>query len=234
MNVPEENAIDTLLGRYLANECDMPEKLQAEKWIAASPENKLYFDGLQHIWDDASETDAASFNTDAAWNRLHTSMHGHTAASNTFGLWKVAASVAAFLVLGVLTYTLIKDDAVAVPQLAFSATDKIQNGTLPDGSKIALNVNSQLNYPKSFDGNTREVELKGQAFFDVAHDATHPFIIHTNAIDIRVVGTSFDVKAYPNSDSALVSVVSGKVKCYTGNDTLVLTAGQQVVFRKSK
>ncbi|MGL4599688.1 MAG: DUF4974 domain-containing protein, partial [Bacteroidia bacterium] len=45
---------------------------------------------------------------------------------------------------------------------------------------------------------------------------------------------SFDVKAYPNSDSALVSVVSGKVKCYTGNDTLVLTAGQQVVFRKSK
>ncbi len=234
MNVSEENTIDTLLARYLANECDTSEKLQAEAWIAASPENKLYFDGLHQIWNDASETDASHFNTDAAWNRLQSSMHGNTASANTFALWKVAASVAAFLIIGVLTYTLIKDDVVEIPQVAFSTTDKIQNGILPDGSKIALNVHSQLNYPKSFDGNTREVELKGQAFFDVAHDATHPFIIHTNAIDIRVVGTSFDVKAYPNSDSALVSVVSGKVKCYTGTDTTVLTAGQQIVFRKSK
>jgi transmembrane sensor len=234
MNVPEENAIDTLLARYLANECDLSEKLQAENWIAASPENKVYFDGLQQIWNDAADTDASHFNTDAAWNRLQANMHNNTHKTSTFSFWKVAASVAAFLVLGVLTYTLIKDDVAEIPQLAFSTTDKIQNGTLPDGSKISLNSNSQLTYPKTFSGNTREVELNGQAFFDVAHDATHPFIIHTNAIDIRVVGTSFDVKAYPNSDSALVSVVSGKVKCFSGTDTTVLTAGQQIVFRKSK
>ena len=68
--------------------------------------------------------------------------------------------------------------------------------TLPDGSSVQLNANSTLSYPGSFGKSKREVELDGEAFFDVAHDKQHPFIVHTHQMDIQVTGTRFNVDAY--------------------------------------
>ncbi|WP_221390339.1 FecR family protein [Dyadobacter sp. NIV53] len=83
---------------------------------------------------------------------------------------------------------------------------------LPDGSHVWLNAGSSMTYPKSFTAKTREVILKeGQAFFDIVHQSKRPFIVHAKSLDITVLGTSFDVKAYKNDPDIKVTVKTGKV-----------------------
>lgn len=83
---------------------------------------------------------------------------------------------------------------------------------LPDGSQVWLNAGSRLNYPKNFSKDTREVTLEGEAFFMVRADARRPFFVHTSAIHVKVLGTSFNVRAYPGEDSAVASLVQGSVE----------------------
>lgn len=87
---------------------------------------------------------------------------------------------------------------------------------LPDGSKVWLNAGSTLDYPKQFNGKTRAVQLQGEAYFEVAKNANQPFIVHTKTFDIKVLGTGFNVRAYPDEDSAVTSLVHGSVEVITG------------------
>ncbi len=87
---------------------------------------------------------------------------------------------------------------------------------LPDGSKVWLNAGSTLDYPKQFNGKTRAVQLQGEAYFEVAKNAKQPFIVHTKTFDIKVLGTGFNVRAYPDEDSAVTSLVHGSVEVITG------------------
>ena len=83
---------------------------------------------------------------------------------------------------------------------------------LPDGSVVRLNSSSSLTYDKNFGKNIREVSLTGEAFFDVSKDSSHPFIIHTNVIDIKVLGTAFNVRSYPGDQNTETSLIRGKVE----------------------
>lgn len=87
---------------------------------------------------------------------------------------------------------------------------------LPDGSKVWLNAGSTLDYPKQFTGKTRAVQLQGEAYFEVAKNVKQPFIVHTKTFDIKVLGTGFNVRAYPDEDSAITSLVHGSVEVITG------------------
>lgn len=83
---------------------------------------------------------------------------------------------------------------------------------LPDGTTVWLNAGSKLDYPKQFTGKRREVTLEGEAFFAVAKDAQRPFMVRTRSFSIRVLGTEFNVRAYPQEDSAVTSLVTGVVE----------------------
>jgi transmembrane sensor len=84
--------------------------------------------------------------------------------------------------------------------------------TLSDGTKIWLSPSSALEYPDQLTGNLREVKLEGEAFFEVAKDKRHPFVIHSGRMDTRVVGTSFDIRAFRSQANYTVTVVTGIVK----------------------
>jgi len=101
---------------------------------------------------------------------------------------------------------------------------------LPDGTSVQLNADSKLDYPETFAGKiTREVTLSGEAFFDVKHDAKHPFIIHTGALKTTVLGTAFNISAYPSAKMVTVTVTRGKVMVEDAAKTLaVLTPNQQL------
>ena len=88
---------------------------------------------------------------------------------------------------------------------------------LPDGSLVKLNSSSSLTYDKNFGKNLREVNLTGEAFFDVTKDSSHPFIIHTSVIDIKVLGTEFNVRSYPNDANTETSLIRGKVEVTVKN-----------------
>jgi len=83
---------------------------------------------------------------------------------------------------------------------------------LPDGTLVTLNAGSMLSYPKQFEDTLREVRLIGEAFFDVTRNEKAPFIIHTGEVTTKVLGTSFNVRAYPENREVQVAVVEGKVK----------------------
>jgi len=144
--------------------------------------------------------------------------------------WLMVASLALLLGLSgffYLTYvrTISKDYATKLGEHA-----KV---TLSDGTQIWLNAGSHLRYPVKFKGRTREVYLTGEAFFDVAKDKEHPFIIHTNKMDTKVLGTSFNVQAYPDHATQEVSVLTGRVnvKSTVTEENVYVTPGQKVVFK---
>jgi transmembrane sensor len=83
---------------------------------------------------------------------------------------------------------------------------------LPDGTLVILNADSKLSYPDNFLGNTREVKLEGEAFFEVTHNAEKPFIVHTSLMDIRVLGTVFNVKSYAGDNESEASLLKGSIQ----------------------
>lgn len=84
--------------------------------------------------------------------------------------------------------------------------------TLADGTRIVLNADSKLQFPQKFSGENREVYLTGEAYFDVAKDAVHPFIIHTTQMDIKVLGTTFNVRNYPNENVSEATLLTGAIE----------------------
>lgn len=108
---------------------------------------------------------------------------------------------------------------------------------LSDGTKITLNANTTLSYPETFSGKSREVSLKGEAFFDVAHNPEKPFVVSTdNGMKIQVLGTVFNVRSYPEDLNVETTLLSGKVKVVEEKDkkTVVLNPSQRATYVKKE
>ncbi|HTE28605.1 FecR family protein [Flavitalea sp.] len=151
-------------------------------------------------------------------------------------LWH-KVSVAAILVV-ILTGSIYYLSPNSKTETSYATIDKLSKENrffrLPDGSTIILGSGSKLNYPSSFDGAaTREVYLEGQAFFDIKHNPSKPFIVHTGELATTVLGTAFNIKAFPTDQNITVSVVRGKVKVADKNKTLgVIRPDEQIEYFK--
>src|SRR5690606_21510198 len=112
---------------------------------------------------------------------------------------------------------------------------KVPNGgeyslTLSDGSKVWLNAASQLRYPVSFTGKTRDVELSGEAYFEIARNKQKPFRVHFNKATVEVLGTHFNVNAYGNDDVHAVTLLEGSVKVLKDGHSVLIRPGQEAVL----
>jgi ferric-dicitrate binding protein FerR (iron transport regulator) len=101
---------------------------------------------------------------------------------------------------------------------------------LPDGTKVWLNNASSLRYPTSFSGPTREVQLTGEAYFEVAKNSTQPFLVKVPEGTVRVLGTSFNIKAYTDEPAIKATLLTGKVSINTATHQSILSPGEQGVF----
>lgn len=152
--------------------------------------------------------------------------------------WKIAAAAIVFLILMTSAYVLLNKPEVRVASQPAVAVQANTNRVffLADGSSVILSAGSRLNYPSSFDGmNSREVYLEGQAFFDIQHNESKPFIVHTGDLSTTVLGTAFNIKAMPGESNITVTVNRGKVKVANKQTTLgIITPRQQITFDKQK
>lgn len=107
---------------------------------------------------------------------------------------------------------------------------------LPDGSTVFLSPGSKLNYPSTFDGmNKREVYLQGLAYFDIKHNATKPFVVHTGKVETTVLGTAFNIKARQGEKHVTVTVTRGRVRVSDAHKTLgIITPRQQITYNVEK
>lgn len=148
---------------------------------------------------------------------------------------KVAAVLVLFISFPLYNYVTkaieVKTTDVPTLQISKAHTGKMLKLILEDGSEILLNSGSVIKYPKHFDKNKREVYLEGEAFFKVTHNAAKPFIVNTGKIKTTVLGTSFNIRAYPEIDQIKVTVATGKVGvAATGKTLSLLYPNQQINY----
>jgi ferric-dicitrate binding protein FerR (iron transport regulator) len=128
-------------------------------------------------------------------------------------------------------------EVAATPRLANARDVSTTTGsrthvTLSDGTRVWLNSGSHIQCGKDFGGEYREVNLTGEAFFDVAPDAGHPFIIHTPKLDVRVLGTSFNLKSYPTDKTTEATLIRGSIEISIRNrpsDKIILKPNEKLV-----
>lgn len=139
--------------------------------------------------------------------------------------WQNIQKIAAILLVpvlvyaGFLTFRQFKEPGIASGSSAWqtikTTTGMISELVLPDGTHVWLNSGTTLGYSLNFESN-REINLNGEAYFEVKEDQTHPFIVNTGTINIEVFGTSFNVTNYPDEHQTEVVLRSGKVQLFTG------------------
>lgn len=173
----------------------------------------------------------------AAWNRVKQRIYNDK-KRNFYAttLFKVAAVVVFAIIVGTASFIFLqKENAIAKHQLV-SGSDPITNFELPDGTIVSLNSDSKIVFPEMFDDDTREVSIEGEAFFNVRPNPTKPFIISAGKAQIKVLGTSFNVNAYPGTDKVEVIVETGKVQVSrketnpSKTDELILIPGDKGIL----
>lgn len=161
-----------------------------------------------------------------------------------YSRWITYAAAAAFITGIILIFPLFsekgKTKEMALAQkpvneitINSGSRTKIQ---LPDGSQVWVNSGSNLTYDGNFKGSTREVQLDGEAYFDVVKDASRPFIVHTSGIDIKVLGTAFNVKAYSSEPVIEATLIHGSIEVNNisqpGAAKIILKPHEKLVFNK--
>jgi transmembrane sensor len=142
------------------------------------------------------------------------------------GIWLAAASVVVVLMLlGILWRMSIQVQSRQAQALLTVRTGVGEKKTLllPDGSRVQLNERTTFQYPAQFGSANREVYLAGEAFFEVVRNPKQPFLIQSGKVETRVLGTSFNVKAYPGQPTVEVSVATGKVAVRNKEDNVLVT-----------
>lgn len=222
---------EDLIGKYLSGELSAREEGELMAWVEASAQNREVFEEMVQLWSLTETSTEPEFpvNLSKAWAALDSRIElgedtlvaepmvstakpalqvlTQPKVRSLNWAWSAAAAVAVLVVAA--WWVFMRDTTPET--LAFSTPDNESRSiSLPDQSQIVLNENSTLSY--TFDGDTRKVVLSGEAFFDVEKDAKHPFVIETGEVQTRVVGTSFNIRAYPDEEKVKVSVKTGRVE----------------------
>jgi len=215
--------------RYLTNEMSSSEEHVFFQWLDGDEQNRLLYEQLESIWENARFVTKEEFNYENAYKRHISLLNLPQDAPK--GEAKVMTptfirSLAAMLIFIIASMVVFK--WLGRSQVHKSGEENI-SVTLDDGTKVWLSKNSELNII-SITSDTRLVRLVGKAFFDVTHQEINPFRIETNHADIKVIGT----KLLVDTRSELVSVKNGKVEVYDAVNKVILTENQSVSFKDKR
>lgn len=201
-----------VLVRYLKGECSEDEQRHVEEWLQ-HPDHRQSYDKLKKIWDTSGNLyENYMPQTDKAWAAIEGKI---ARQGKPIPLWSWVGRVAAVLLVAfgigwyLVTYEVQKSGSAYAAWSEFATQSGIDSLVLSDGTAIWLNHGSVLKFPEEFTGSERKVYLSGEAFFDVAKDINHPFIVETDSTTTRVLGTSFTIRT--DQGKAGITVFSGKV-----------------------
>lgn len=230
-----------LIGKKLNNEISEQEETVLNT-LLEDKDNRAISDNLTTLWN-TTPSDTFEVDTEAALSKINTRINSaeikqEEASNKQLYAWmSIAASllivIGSYFIFNLSGSSLNDHQTVAnAPQIK-TITAIAQTVSLTDGSSIKLHKNSSLSYPETFESTSREVTLDGEAYFKIKKTENQPFIVHTEHVDIKVLGTSFYVKAVKGKSKVEVSVESGKVLLIGKSDvssTLLLTTDEKGVF----
>jgi transmembrane sensor len=219
-----------LFVKYLRNECNQEELSKILGWLK-DPSNARTFE--QYIQDDLDNFDKQEINSPYSKISFETlkvriaEKQKETLTINNHKIRRIALHIAASFLLPVAvgygTFYILQKNTKPEPMVFNEITAPLGSKTsiqLSDGTKVWLNSGSKLKIPQKFEGNYREVTLSGEAFFDVKKDPNKPFLVRTSKLNIKVLGTTFNVKAYPEEGTIETTLVKGLVTITKTNSNL--------------
>ena len=239
-----------LMARSLNDEATIQEQEELHKILCQDESLQQQYDLLDRIWSDKTarlnnecenssitkavskiitlaELEKIQFDDDAPKNRKF------------FRKRRILLTSLALIIIAGSIWIYTRSFPAVV--LKAGETIAVQNGSrsrsmLPDGTTVWLNAGSKLFYDDHFSGATREVMLEGEAFFDVVKQPQRPFIVHTSGIDIKVLGTAFNVKSYPEDKTVITTLYRGSVKIFRENESeksaIILKPNQKAIIPK--
>lgn len=242
-----QEELKVLLNKYLKDECSDGEKELLDAFFASYTH--------QNQWIPWDEENPEQYETDLLIDIKKAIQQKEREEFNIYPIkskvWlNRAASIAIVIGLGIFAFWAYSNFSGDQQEIAYitktTEFGQKSNIVLSDGSEVRLNAGSILTFPEEFEGNTRQVSLIGEAFFKVQHNPEKPFIIESRGITTTVLGTSFNIQAYPEDKDVKVTVATGKVRVEEAiqpdhnlskkkdaeGKTVFLTPSQQAVYHK--
>lgn len=243
-----EDRLQYLFKRYLDNTCSRKELEEFFSYIHQAEQDESLRRLIRDIYNNlkTNESTATHVNekgllviTEPVWMNVPESKPIIKRSGSRPAVLSIAA---VFIIIAGIWFVKGNDNAgkktsAPVASLTKKNTDRSESKfiLLEDSSRIWLNSSSSLEFPDQFDLAKREVFLTGEAYFDIKHAEKVPFIIHTGNVSTTVLGTAFNIKAYPGQKTITISVSRGKVKITRGDGwETILIKGQQLKLNEEQ
>ncbi|MDR1225228.1 MAG: DUF4974 domain-containing protein [Tannerella sp.] len=211
--------IDELILSSLSGHSDPDETAELKEWLDASPENRAHLRAIREIWLAGGVLDHAAgrFDRDSAGKRFLVRTGNGRKTAQRLVLRRLVAAAAAIALLLTVSYVSFRQGGERVKNRFADIVVEAPAGTrtkmyLPDGTLVWLNAGSRITCSQGFGVNDRRVELTGEGYFEVTGNAALPFLVKTEDLQVRVLGTRFNFSNYPDSEEAIVSLIEGTVQ----------------------
>jgi len=230
--------IETILQKYLQGKTSKEEKQQLQQWMQQSTENKKQLFAEKDIWDTIGfHSNLKKYEVSSELGLLKKRIEPKQATISLKQILQIAAILLITFGLGwgsrFISFSSSQTAQVTMQEI-FVPKGQVNQVFLADGTRIWINSETKLITPSVFATNERVVKLNGEAFFEVAKDAKRPFRVEVNGQQIEVLGTSFNVRAYENSNEIETTLETGQIQLHIGSQTTLLKPGEQSLFNKSE
>lgn len=234
-----------LFTRYMSGLTSLEEDRMLLDWMKTSESKDTIYAYFQQNWE---KTENQSISADLQQEMLDSikqqiRMKGAESKKRNVVLsgsrkiyqtvFNYAAAVLLLLLMSLSFYLYQSTHTDASEVVVCAEKGQRSNLVLPDGTKVWLNSDSRLTYSTDYGHQERGVELEGEAFFEVAKDKDHRFIVNAGNIMIEALGTKFNVNAYPDSKKVNTSLVEGKVRVSTANGEQTMVPNEEIIFNRS-
>ncbi len=212
---------------------------QVMSWLIDEADREAKDEALKRVWDETDDVmNADAMSQSVLRNQALRSHHGHQERARQIRLKVLKYAAVIFLPIALCLGTwFIASNQMA--SQAMLAECHVENGQtkvllLSDGTQVRLNAGSSLFYPQRFSRlfSRRDVYLDGEAHFDVAKNSSQPFIVHVGNLKVKVLGTHFNVKAYPAEELVTTTLEQGRVKVYGDKIAMTLLPDEQAVYNR--
>lgn len=229
--------INILLIRLFSGEANTEEKKVISDWLEQSEDNKKLYNDLREIWlASGIQSNADEYDLERAILRFKAKIgNGRENVIRPVNWRRISQYAAVFLLVLSLPlsyywgkHNSLPSDSLTTITCAYGDKSSI---VLPDSSHVYLNSGSKLTFNSNFK-NGRKVELEGEAFFEVTKDRNHPFRVKTTDVEIEVLGTKFNLKAYPDEKVIATTLVEGSVKISSKYQQEIMLPEQKLTFNK--
>ena len=225
--------MDDILAKKLAHETTSEEDVLMQNWLQKSPNNEQYFKEFQWLWTQTQKAKVKKpVNTEGALAALHNRMDAAptlkvvksiTPIFNLSFIMKVAAVL-------VIAFGIYSQFVKTEPPKTIASLTQPQTDTLVDGSIVTLNKKSSLVLSDRFNKRERRMKLTGEAYFEVAHDATRPFVVDVQDASVKAVGTAFNIDNTTDVKVVIIMVTDGKIQITSKSETQYAVKGETAIY----